>query len=91
MQLLYFITTVTNQGHSARACGVQCSTERLVVTSLLVSLAIKVILWILGVKKMLHLLKIRKLQGAAMYKCKYISQWKREFPFIEAVKGDPYR
>ena len=21
-----------------------------------------------------------------MYKCKYISQWKREFPFIEAVK-----
>ena len=35
--------------------------------------------------------KIRKLQGAAMYKCKYMSQWKREFPFIEAVKGDPYR
>ena len=22
-----------------------------------------------------------------MYKCKYMSQWKREFPFIEAVKG----
>ena len=35
--------------------------------------------------------KIRKFQGAAMYKCKYMSQWKREFPFIEAVKGDPYR
>ena len=33
MQLLYFLTTVTSQVHSARltsACGVQCSTERLV-------------------------------------------------------------
>ena len=30
MQLLYFITTVTSQVHTPTACGLQCSTERLV-------------------------------------------------------------
>lgn len=29
--------------------------------------------------------------GAALYKCKYNTIWAREFPFITAVPGDPYR
>ena len=28
---------------------------------------------------------------AALYKCKYNTVWEREFPFIAAVPGDPYR
>ena len=28
---------------------------------------------------------------AALYKCKYNAVWAREFPFIAAVPGDPYR
>ena len=35
--------------------------------------------------------KVRKLQGAATYSCKYNSSWKKEFPFIGQVSGDPYR
>ena len=27
--------------------------------------------------------KTRKLQGAAMYKCKYMSQWKKSFPLLK--------
>ena len=29
--------------------------------------------------------------GAALYKCRYNTVWVREFPFIAAVPGDPYR
>ena len=29
--------------------------------------------------------------GAAVYKCKYNAIWAREFSFITAVPGDPYR
>ena len=44
MQLLYFITTVTSQVHSfsqaPSACGVQCSTERLVVVVVVVAVVL---------------------------------------------------
>ena len=35
--------------------------------------------------------KFRKLQGAATYRHKYNSDWKKEFPFIDSVKGDLFR
>lgn len=35
--------------------------------------------------------KFRKLAGAATYKTKYNPAWKKEFPFITSVSGDPYR
>ena len=35
--------------------------------------------------------KVRKFHGAATYKSKYNSAWKKEFPFIDSVRGDMYR
>ena len=35
--------------------------------------------------------KTRKLDGAASYPTTFKSEWKKEFPFITNVVGDPYR
>ena len=35
--------------------------------------------------------KFRKLQGAATYRHKYNSDWNKEFPFIDSVRGDLFR
>lgn len=35
--------------------------------------------------------KSKKLSGAAKYRTKYRTLWKKEFPFIAAVPGDSYR
>ena len=35
--------------------------------------------------------KRTKLSGAATYKTKFTEEWKKEFPFITSVHGDPFR
>ena len=35
--------------------------------------------------------KTSKFKGAAKYKIKFNPDWKKEFPFITSVAGDPYR
>ena len=35
--------------------------------------------------------KTRKLDGAASYRTKFNTDWKKEFDFITRVPGDPYR
>ena len=35
--------------------------------------------------------KRSKFKGAAKYKTKFNPDWKKEFPFITSVAGDPYR
>ena len=35
--------------------------------------------------------KRTKLSGAATYKTKFKEEWKKEFPFINSVHGDPFR
>ena len=39
----------------------------------------------------LPLAKSRKFSGAAKYRTRFNVLWKREFPFIAAVRGDPFR
>ena len=38
----------------------------------------------------LHPPKTRKLEGAASYRTKFRSEWKKDFNFITNVPGDPY-
>ena len=35
--------------------------------------------------------KSRKFSGAATYKTKFKPVWKKEFPFVTSVQGDPFR
>ena len=35
--------------------------------------------------------KARKLCGPATYKTKFNANWKKKYPFITSVQGDPYR
>ena len=45
-----------------------------------------------GVEEELSLVRSsRKFSGAAKYRTRFNVLWKREFPFIAAVKGDPFK
>ena len=35
--------------------------------------------------------KARKLSRAATYKTKFSTTWKKEYPFITSVQGDPHK